>query len=166
MNTENTKRPEVEEILQDNEKKLKFYEKLRGKITKYVQGKTGRRGGKFAEYLLALPDLFILITRLAVDRRVSKQQKFFLGGILAYLILPIDIIPDFIPFFGLLDDLVLVVYGLNFLLNELDQQILLDNWSGKADILNLLKNVSITAENFLDRNILRKIRHWLGRIKK
>jgi uncharacterized membrane protein YkvA (DUF1232 family) len=79
--------------------------------------------------------------------------------------LPIDIIPDFIPYFGLVDDLVLVVYGLNLILNELDEQILLDNWSGQTDILQLLKNVSSTAENFLDKNILRKIRNWLGKIK-
>jgi uncharacterized membrane protein YkvA (DUF1232 family) len=165
MSTEHKNKPEVEEILHNDETKLKFYEKLRNKITKYVQSRAGKRGGKFVEYLLALPDLFILITRLAVDKRVPKQHKLFMGGILAYLILPIDIIPDFIPYFGLVDDLVLVVYGLNLILNELDEQILLDNWSGQTDILQLLKNVSSTAENFLDKNILRKIRNWLGKIK-
>jgi uncharacterized membrane protein YkvA (DUF1232 family) len=107
----------------------------------------------------------MLLCRLAVDKRVAGKQKLLVGGIIAYVISPIDIIPDFIPFIGYIDDLVLVVYGLNVVLNEVDKQVLIDNWGGEEDILKLLQKITYVAENFLDKNILRKIKGWVSKIK-
>ncbi|HHE39429.1 MAG TPA: DUF1232 domain-containing protein [Candidatus Cloacimonetes bacterium] len=175
----NIEQPEVKEFLKaesekikektvftDDEKKLKFYEKLRRNILKFVKNKTSKKTGKFTEYLLTLPDFFILLCRLAIDERVTKTQKLLVGGIIGYVIMPIDIIPDFIPIIGYVDDLVLVVLGLNLILNELDQQIIFDNWSGEEDVLELLQKITAIAENFLDKNILGKIKHLLSRIRK
>jgi len=145
--------------------KLKFYGILRKRIRKFVIGFAGESGNKFTGYLLALPDFFILLCRLAVDKRVTSSQKLFIGGIIAYVMLPIDIIPDFIPLIGYVDDLVLVVYGLNLILNELDKQILLDNWSGEEDVLVLLQQITNTAEQFLDKKILKKIQKWISGLK-
>ena len=150
-------------IFGDDDKKMKFYEELRAKVRKFSTDKTGQVGGKLTEYILLLPDLFILVCRLAMDDRVPKKKKVFVGAIIAYMIMPIDIIPDFIPVIGHLDDLVLVVFGLNMILNDLDKQILLDNWSGQGDILELLQVVTAQAESFLDKNILQKIKKWLNR---
>jgi len=155
---------EQEENFTEDHKQLKFYGKLRKKIHKLAAEKGGEKAGVFTEYILALPDFFVLLCRLAIDKRVSKKQKLLVGGIIAYVISPIDIIPDFIPFIGYVDDLVLVVYGLNIVLNELDKQVLVDNWSGEEDILTLLQRVTYVAENFLDKNILRKIKGWIGKI--
>ncbi len=155
---------EQEEKFTKDHKQLKFYGKLRKKIHKLAIAKGGDKAGEFTEYILALPDFFILLCRLAVDKRVGNKQKLLVGGIIAYVISPIDIIPDFIPFIGYVDDLVLVVYGLNIILNELDKQVLVDNWSGEEDILKLLQRVTYVAENFLDKNILRKIKGWIGKI--
>jgi len=151
---------------QIDETKLKFYEILRKRISKFVTGFAGEYGNKFTGYLLALPDFFILLTRLAVDKRVTSSQKMFVGGIIAYVMLPIDIIPDFIPFIGYIDDLVLVVYGLNLILNEVDKKIIIDNWSGEENVLELLSKVTSTAEKFLDRNILKKIQRWISNLRK
>jgi len=146
--------------------KLKFYELLRKRISRFIIGFAGNRGNKFSGYLLALPDFFILLARLAVDKRVTSSQKMFVGGIIAYVMLPIDIIPDFIPFIGYIDDLVLVVYGLNLILNEVDKQVIIDNWSGEENVLELMSRVTSTAEKFLDRNILKKIQRWIGNLRK
>jgi len=154
-----------EEIKELDNSKLKFYGILRKRIRKFVTGHTGEGGNKFTGYLLALPDFFILLCRLAVDKRVSSSQKIFIGGIIAYVMLPIDIIPDFIPVIGYVDDLVLVVYGLNLILNELDKKILLDNWSGEEDALELLQKITNTAEKFLDKNILKRIQKWISGLK-
>lgn len=155
-----------QKVVYDKEKRMHFYEKLRKKILKGIKGKAGQKGEKISQYLLALPDFFILLCRLAADERIEKKIKLFIGGIIAYVILPVDIIPDFIPVFGLVDDLVLVVYGLNIILNEIDKQILLGHWSGEEDLLELLQKITATAEDFLDKNILNKIKHWINRIKK
>jgi uncharacterized membrane protein YkvA (DUF1232 family) len=151
---------------QISEKKLKFYENLREKITRYATDKTGEKGGKFTEYVLALPDFFILLCRLAVDKRVNTSQKLMIGGIIAYVISPIDIIPDFIPIIGYVDDVVLVVFGLNIILNDLDNQIILDNWSGKQDVLELLQKITSTAEDFLNKNVLKKIKKLVSKFDK
>lgn len=143
-------------------KRFHFYEILRNRIHKFVKNYAGETGSRFAGYLLSLPDFFIMLCRLALDTRVNASQKFFIGGITAYVILPIDIVPDFIPFLGYIDDLVLVVFGLNLILNELDKQILLDNWSGEEDVLELLQKITATAEKFLDKTFLKKIQNWLS----
>ncbi len=156
---------EQEEDFTDDQKKLKFYGKLRKKIQELAVSKGGNKAGEFTEYVLALPDFFMLLCILYVDKRVAVKQKLLVGGIIAYVISQIDIIPDFIPFIGYIDDLVLVVYGLNVILNEVDKQVLVDNWSGEEDILKLLQKVTYVAENFLDKNILRKIKGWVSKIK-
>jgi len=142
-------------------RKFKFYEILRERIVGFMKNRTGQTGGKLAEYLFTLPDFFILLTRLAVDKRINSNQKIFIGAIIAYIVLPIDFIPDFIPVLGYIDDLVLAVYGLNMILNEIDKKILIENWSGEEDILNLLQKITSTSEQFLNKNVLNKIKRWV-----
>ena len=111
-----------------------------------------------------LPDFFILVCRLAVDKRVSTKHKLFVSGIIAYLVMPLDIIPDFIPVIGYVDDLVLAVLGLNLILNEIDEKVLKDNWSGEGDVLHQMQNITAAAEKFLDKNLISRIRSWLRKI--
>ena len=151
-------------IIDTDHAKLQFYENLRRKAKGWTREKTGRVGGKVAEYLFLLPDFFILVCRLAVDKRVPAKQKLMVTGIIAYLIMPFDLIPDFIPIIGYVDDLVLAVLGLNLILNELDPKVLRDNWSGEGDVLGQLQKVSAAADGFLDRNLMQKIRNWLHKI--
>jgi uncharacterized membrane protein YkvA (DUF1232 family) len=147
-----------------DEAKLKFYEDLRSKAKGWTNEKTGKFGGKLSEYLFMLPDFFILVCRLAMDKRVPTKQKALVGGVIAYLIMPLDIIPDFIPVIGYVDDLVLVVLGLNIVLNDIDQKILTDNWSGEGDVLAQMQKITAAAEKFLDRNILQRIKKWIRKI--
>jgi len=148
-------------IVDMDDAKLKFYEDLRKKAKGWTKEKTGSMGGKISEYLFLLPDFFILVCRLAVDKRVPAKHKLKVAGIIAYLIMPIDIIPDFIPVIGYVDDLVLVVLGLNLILNDIDHKILRDNWSGEGDILQQLQKMTALAEQFLVRIILQKIKPGL-----
>jgi uncharacterized membrane protein YkvA (DUF1232 family) len=152
-----------ERIIDVDEDKFKFYEDLRRKAKGWTQTKGGSVAGKLGEYLFLLPDFFILVCRLAIDKRVPTKQKLMAGGIVAYVIMPLDIIPDFIPVIGHVDDLVLVVMGLNMILNEIDAKVLADNWSGEGNVLEQMKKITATAEAFLDKNILQRIKNWLHR---
>ena len=78
--------------------------------------------------------------------------------------MPFDLIPDFIPVIGYVDDLVLAVLGLNLILNELEPKVLRDNWSGEGDVLRQMQQISAAADGFLDRNLMQRIRRWLHKI--
>jgi len=153
-------------VFTQDERSLQFYDKLRKRLKGLTPQKANAKGGKLAEFVLLLPDFVVLVMRLALDPRVPNKKKVFIGAIITYLILPIDIIPDFIPVIGYMDDLVLVVLALRHILNDIDQQIVLDNWSGEDDLLVLLQKIASTAEQLLDKNVLSKINKWLNRHEK
>src|SRR5258706_7179082 len=87
---------------------LSFYDRLREAIFKVVE----KRGGKLSEgtirALMLVPDVFILLVRLALDKEVPGSSRALIGGAIAYFILPFDLLPEAIlgPA-GYLDDLVL-----------------------------------------------------------
>ncbi|HKW78822.1 MAG TPA: YkvA family protein [Candidatus Limnocylindria bacterium] len=74
--------------------------------------------GEAVETVRKLPTYARLIWGLARDPRVPAQQKLVLGGIAAYLAFPIDIIPDFIPVIGELDDLAVLILGLDWFIRN------------------------------------------------
>ena len=88
------------------------------------------RRGTLRELVLLLPHLAGLIARLGNDARVPRRTKAILGGVAVYLVSPIDLIPDFIPLLGYLDDAILVAIVLDGLLNHVDRRILLEHWPG------------------------------------
>jgi uncharacterized membrane protein YkvA (DUF1232 family) len=70
------------------------------------------------ETVRKLPTYARLIWGLARDGRVPPKQKLVLGGIAAYLAFPIDLIPDFIPVIGELDDLAVLILGLDWFIRN------------------------------------------------
>ena len=96
---------------------------------------------KLKEYLLVAPRLVRLVWRLARDPRVpvrSKAALVLLGG---YLAVPIDIIPDFVPGIGQLDDVVLVAFVLDQMLNRVPAEIVREHWDGDEDVLELVQEI-------------------------
>ncbi len=145
-------------VFTDEKKLFQFYEKLRCHCTQSAGKKTGKIGKEVTELLLFLPDFFMLTVRLFIDKRTPRRVKVILGGVIAYLLMPWDIIPDFIPIIGYVDDLVLVVIALNSMLNEIEPEVVLDNWSGKEKPLTIIQQVIAVTEKFLSKNILVKIK--------
>jgi len=66
------------------------------------------RGGMLREAMRLLPDVIRLIHRLAADKTLPRGVRVRLGLLLAYLAMPIDLIPDFIPVLGYADDAIIV----------------------------------------------------------
>ena len=152
---------DFEEIKLLGERKFKFYEKMRTTIDKWTKKRAGKAGYEIAQFLLLLPDLFMLVSRLIIDKRVPAGKKVFLAGVIAYIISPIDIIPDFIPFIGYTDDLFLVIFALDNLLNNVEDNVIIENWSGKENIIDLIRTLLEKSDQFLDKNVLSKIKKWI-----
>jgi len=81
----------------------------------------------------------VLLSRLLRDDRVPRRQKLLIGTVIPYLALPFDLIPDFIPVVGLLDDALLVVLVLRFVLRSADDDLLAEHWPGPPQALALLR---------------------------
>jgi len=75
-----------------------------------------------------IPDCLILFRRLLADQRVPRSRKLALLLALGYLALPIDLIPDFIPIAGQLDDAIIVVLVLRFVLRGGSPELLDEHW--------------------------------------
>jgi uncharacterized membrane protein YkvA (DUF1232 family) len=65
-------------------------------------------------------DQLVLVRRLLVDPRVRWRHRLALWGLLAYLVNPIDLVPDFIPVLGLLDDVLIAALVLRWLRRSLE----------------------------------------------
>jgi uncharacterized membrane protein YkvA (DUF1232 family) len=137
----------------------RFYDRVRRSIQEYIDRKGGVLG-KTTEFLLLVPDIFILLWRLTTDSRVIGKDKVLLGSAVVYFILPFDLIPEAIvgPI-GYLDDLVLAVYVLNTILTHTDPDVLREHWTGSEDVLVTIQRVLTAADTLVETNIL-------GRIKK
>jgi uncharacterized membrane protein YkvA (DUF1232 family) len=100
--------------------------------------------------------LFGLIT----DPRVAMVDKMLVFGAIAYIITPIDLIPDFIPFIGEVDDVYLLVIALQRLISNAGRIVLLDHWAGDSeDLADLnLRGALAAAAFFLPRRIRRRLR--------
>jgi uncharacterized membrane protein YkvA (DUF1232 family) len=87
------------------------------------------------QLLSALPNLVRLIARLVGDPTLPRAAKIALAAAMVYLASPIDLIPDFIPLVGYLDDLLLASLLVDGLLNWVDRALVLKYWPGTPDSL-------------------------------
>ena len=107
-----------------------------------------------------LPNLIKLLGRLLKDPRVPRRSKIVVGAVLAYVVSPIDLLPDFIPVAGALDDLFLVVFALNHLIERAGEEVVLEHWDGPQDILSMVRSVLTTITELVPV----KIRKLIGRL--
>ena len=92
-----------------------------------------------------VPYCAILFKRLLGDPRVSTRWKLASGLALAYLALPFDLVPDFIPLAGQLDDAILIALGLRGLLRSAGPRLLREHWPGPTALLVPIERFAGTA---------------------
>jgi uncharacterized membrane protein YkvA (DUF1232 family) len=85
-----------------------------------------------------IPDCVVLVGRLARDSRVSLPRRAALWLVLGYLLLPIDLIPDFLPVAGQADDAVLLAIALRVLMHGASTEMLREAWPGPESSLKLI----------------------------
>jgi uncharacterized membrane protein YkvA (DUF1232 family) len=136
----------------------RFYDRLRANISRSLE----RKGGaveKAAEFLLMVPDVFILLWRLVNDPAVSGRNKVLLGSSIAYYIFPFDLIPEaFTGPLGYLDDLVFGVFVLNKILRETDVEVVRSHWPGSTDVLETIQRVLGAAESLVGAPVVERVK--------
>ncbi|MGH7504414.1 MAG: YkvA family protein, partial [Longimicrobiales bacterium] len=85
-----------------------------------------------------LPQLVLLLVRLLRDPRVSAIDKGLFGLVIAYIITPLDLMPDFLGVIGMVDDLYLLGLALGRLLGRAGPDILIEHWTGNRRTLSAL----------------------------
>ncbi len=132
--------------------------------TESPRRKTPRIVARLFEAVLVLRDFFLLLVGLLLDERVDRKVKIFVGSVIAYIISPIDFIPDLLGgLFGLADDFVLTAFALNVLMNWIDPEIVASHWRGKKDLLSTVQKGIRNAEILVPEAILKKIQAWIGK---
>jgi len=144
----------------------RFYGRLRDRVKRWANRRDIPQ--KRLEFLLAAPDLFVLLSRLAVDDRVPLGTKAKVAAGIAYFVTPLDMIPDFLGPPGLLDDVVVAAWILQSIvveLNRLDPTILEEHWEGQTDVLERVTYFIDRAEDVLGRGmrfVIRRLRSGKG----
>ncbi|MFZ2492501.1 MAG: DUF1232 domain-containing protein [Thermoanaerobaculia bacterium] len=141
----------------------RYYDRVRRSIATYLERK-GKALGKSGEFLLIVPDVFMLLWRLVNDSRVNGKNKVLLGSGIAYYLFPLDLIPEaIIGPVGYLDDLVLAVYMLNRVIGDTDPEVLRQHWSGSEDVLRVIQNILNSADNLVGSDVLTKLKKMVGK---
>ena len=113
--------------------------------------------GRLRSFLMFLPNMVMLLGRLLKDARVSTAEKALFVAAIAYVISPLDFIPDVFPFIGQVDDLYVVALVLLRLVNRSDETVVREHWSGGGDIVGLADSIANIAPKFLPRRVSRII---------
>lgn len=134
-----------------------FYKALRQKIQRFLKEKGP--GFKYADYLLVAPDLLHLMCRLAVDSRVSAQNKAALAGAIAYFISPLDLIPEgIVGPVGFVDDIAVAALALSKLINDGGGEAARELWAGDGDLIQLIQEILKVADSMVGSGLWSKIR--------
>ena len=89
-----------------------------------------------------VPDCLVLARGLLGDREVPARCKLALAGLVVYLASPIDLVPDFLPVIGVLDDAIVAAFTLRWILRVAGADRIRRHWRGTARGLELLLRVA------------------------
>lgn len=107
--------------------------------------------------LRALPDVARLIARLVRDPVLPRAVKIALAAAAVYLVSPIDLLPDFVPFVGYLDDVLLVSVIVDGIVNHVDRALVLKYWPGTVASLDRLSRISRFLAMWVPRRLKTRI---------
>lgn len=107
-----------------------------------------------------LPDYLRMLIGMVLDARVSGIDKLMLAGAIGYIVMPLDLLPDFIPFIGQVDDIYLLMLAIQRLISNAGRRVLADHWAGSIEDLSPanIQRVLLAASFFLPRRMRRRIR--------
>jgi hypothetical protein len=107
--------------------------------------------------LRALPDIVRTISGLAIDPVLPKAAKVALGAAVLYLISPIDLVPDFIPLLGYLDDVFVAAILVDGMLNYVNRGLVLKYWPGSPESLERIARSARVLAAWVPGRLKRRI---------
>jgi uncharacterized membrane protein YkvA (DUF1232 family) len=111
--------------------------------------------------LLLIPNFLKLLVRLYRDARVPLAEKAILTAAIVYVISPLDLIPDVIPFVGQVDDLYLVALTMLRMLMRTEDEVIRQHWDGPGDLASVVDKIARAAQYVLPKRIRQIL---LGRV--
>jgi uncharacterized membrane protein YkvA (DUF1232 family) len=107
--------------------------------------------------LRALPELTRTLARVAADPVLPRAAKVALAAAVLYLVSPIDLIPDFIPVLGALDDVLVAAIVVDGVLHYVDRGIVLRYWPGSAESLERVARAARVLAAWVPRGIKARV---------
>ncbi len=115
-----------------------------------------------AGFVSALPQLAKLVVRLSGDPRIPVRVKRVAFALAVYAVLPVDLVPDFIPVVGLVDDLLAVAVALAVLISSAPGEVIAEHWDGEPEALRrILLGVELLID-FMPKRVQWVIRRLVG----
>ncbi len=122
------------------------------------KSRAGLSFGTVVALVQGIPRFGLLLMRLMRDGRVSRLDRALLGFALVYVFLPGDLVPDWVPGVGRLDDLLLVTLALYRLFHRVDSDVVLEHWDGEIEPLLVLEDLlerAVGAAPWWTRRLIR-----------
>ena len=139
-----------------------FYRRLRARLDEWLQSREGR-AYRYADYLLLLPDFVHLVIRLALDSRVPMELRTQTAAVLAYVVLPLDLVPEaFVGPIGFGDDLLLVALMVRRLLTTVPREVVLEHWSGPTELMKTIRTILDAAEEIVGSRTWERLQRIVG----
>jgi len=143
---------------------LSFYDRLRERVLQWVERKGGRIPEAAVEAVLLVPDVFMLLVRLALDKEVPKPTRALIAGALAYFVLPTDLFPEALfGAGGFLEDLVLASAVLAQAFGGELEPYAQKHWSGSHELKKVVNDLTQTAHVLLGENLYGRLKRLLAR---
>lgn len=143
---------------------LTFYDRLRRRMLSAAHRRSSRLGKPVVEAMLLVPDVFILLVRLALDRDVPKEARAMIGGALAYFLLPTDLFPEaIVGAAGFLDDVVIAAAVLSQALGGELEPYARKYWNGDQELRQALRDLTNGIASLLGRDLGGRVERLLAR---
>ena len=109
------------------------------------------------EAITLIPRLLRLLAKTVGDRRLPLNQKLLLLGTILYVLSPLDLMPDFIPFTGQADDILLLAMVILTIMQQVGNSVFQDRWNDRQSLSDLARRIQKLASSFLPSSVYERI---------
>jgi uncharacterized membrane protein YkvA (DUF1232 family) len=109
------------------------------------------------ELLRALPGLARMLGRIALDPELPRAAKIALAAAAVYLVSPIDLVPDFIPVAGIVDDVLVAAIVIDGLLAFVDRRVILKYWPASEAALERVARAARVLTIWIPKRLKAKV---------